>query len=40
MTVYADHASTSYPTLFFPAIDSWGNPSNHHSLGRPPGPAR
>lgn len=34
--VYADHASTSFPTLFRPPTDepSWGNPSNGHALGQ------
>lgn len=32
--VYADHASTSYPTLFPPVCNEvWANPSNSHSLG-------
>lgn len=31
--VYADHASTSFPTLF-PPKESWGNPSNSHTVGR------
>lgn len=32
--MYADHASTSYPTLFPPQGLAWGNPASGHCLGR------